>query len=117
MIDTSNLSYSDFPVNAVQYNIIEDTDGDTVSIPEQSNTDTISQGFTIKDFAVQDEHGNWNNTIESIVFSNQEGKQNTWTKYWDNIEAGKISGADAFAACAKGWILRHRVLSLSLRCS
>ena len=72
----------------------------TVSIPEQSNTDTISQVYD-QDFAVQDEHGNWNNTIESIVFSNQEGKQNTWTKYWDNIEAGKISGADAFAAAQR----------------
>ena len=63
----------------------------------------ISQGFTIKDFAVQDEHGNWNNTIESIVFSNQEGKHNTWWQknYLNDVFAGKKSGADIFALAQK----------------
>ena len=42
---------------------------DVIFLPPSITTGDLSQGFKVTDFAVKDEHGNWVNTIESVVFS------------------------------------------------
>ena len=55
----------------------------------------LEQGFEVKDFAVKDEHGNWVNTIESIVFTSPTTEQAIVDQYGASMMSGATSVYDS----------------------
>ncbi|MDC1293765.1 hypothetical protein N8Z70_01820, partial [Candidatus Puniceispirillum sp.] len=55
----------------------------------------LAQGFKVTDFAVKDEHGNWVNTIESIVFTSPTGEQAFIDEYGQSVDSGLKSVYDS----------------------
>ncbi|MDC1294187.1 hypothetical protein N8Z70_04015, partial [Candidatus Puniceispirillum sp.] len=74
----------------------KDTDGGYPDIFKYNGDDVdLSQGFKVTDFAVKDEHGNWVNTIESIVFTSPAEEYELGQKYVPNILNGAVSVYDS----------------------